>query len=480
MDLDVAFGESTMKTPIYIKMDAPDQLLLSEGVCRQLGIITYHPDVQEWRGGRKQPPSASEDAKVPTVRVRLYSSIQVPPLQSTVVQVQVDSPEGGLPVCLEQASDLEEETGLRVLDSVVVPNQRGIANVLVSNPSAYTQVAREGFTIGEAMAVDVIGSEDSTEGDTTDSFPSPPPLTEESDEVRRVRASDEDPAWRKEQLLSMLHQPTLLNPEQRQVLFSFLTDHHDAFSLGDFDRGETDWLELHIDTGDAAPRKQAARRMPFAVRQEVARQLQKMQDAGVVQPSSSPWASPVVMVQKKDGTHRFCVDYRSLNQVTKPDTFPLPRIDDLLDQLGKSKYFTTLDLASGFWQIRVHPDSQEKTAFVTPQGLFEFRVMPFGLTNAPSVFQRLMQRVLMGLNPEEGPDFVAVYIDDVLVFSRTLGKHIEHLCKVIERLQEAGLKLKPSKCEFVREEVEYLGHLITPSRIPSLWTLFASFLLRRT
>ena len=126
------------------------------------------------------------------------------------------------------------------------------------------------------------------------------------------------------------------------------------------------------------------------------------------------------MVRKKDGSHRFCVDYRGLNAVTKADTFPLPRIDDLLDQLGRARYSSTLDLASGFWQIQMEPRAQEKAAFVTPHGLFEFRVMPFGLTNAPAVFQRLMQQVLAGLNPEDGNEFVTAYIDDILVFSSTL------------------------------------------------------------
>ena len=128
-----------------------------------------------------------------------------------------------------------------------------------------------------------------------------------------------------------------------------------------------------------------------------------MQRDGVIQPSRSPWSSPVVLVKKRDGTHRFCIDYRALNSVTKPDSFPLPRIEDLLDQLGESTYFSTIDLASGFWQIRMHPDSQQKTAFSTQQGLFEFRVMPFGLTNAPAVFQRLMQQVVAPLNPSSGP-----------------------------------------------------------------------------
>ena len=110
----------------------------------------------------------------------------------------------------------------------------------------------------------------------------------------------------------------------------------------------------------------------------------------------------------------------------------------------------------------MHPDSAEKTAFITPQGLFQFRAMPFGLTNAPSVLQRLMERVLAGLNTEDGPDFVAVYIDDVIVFSRTFEEHLQHLCAVIQRISDAGLKLKPNKCHFIRQEVEYLGHLITP------------------
>ena len=143
--------------------------------------------------------------------------------------------------------------------------------------------------------------------------------------------------------------------------------------------------------------------------------------------------------------------------MTKSDVFPLPRINDLLDQLGKSKYYTTLDLASGYWQIRVHANSQEKTAFATHQGLFEFRVMPFGVMNAPAVFQRLMQRVLSGLQ------FISVYLDDVIVYSETLAEHVNHLRKVFERLRTAGLKPNPAKCRFVCDEVEYLGHLITPA-----------------
>ena len=195
---------------------------------------------------------------------------------------------------------------------------------------------------------------------------------------------------RKRKLLQLVEISDLPTKLQKETLMEFLTEHHDVFSIDESDRGETRLAELKIDTGEVQPRKQVVRRMPFVVRQEVAKQLKRMQEIGVIQPSKSPWASPVFMVRKKDGGHRFCIDYRELNSLTKRDLFPLPGIDDMLNQLGKSRYFSTLDLASGYWQIPVDPQSQEKTAFITPQGLYEFRVMPFGLTNAPSVFQRLM------------------------------------------------------------------------------------------
>ena len=253
--------------------------------------------------------------------------------------------------------------------------------------------------------------------------------------------------------------------QEKDRLRCLLLDNHHAFVVDDTDRGETNLLQMHIDTGDATPRRQPIRRTPFAVRQEVARQLDKMQSMGVIQPSCSPWASPVVLVRKKDGALRFCIDYRHLNEVMKPDVFPLPRMDDLLDQFSKSKYFSTLDLASGYWQVKVHPDSCEKTAFITHRGLYEFNVMLFGLKNAPALFQRLMQRVLMGLNPDDGPDFVSVYLDDVLIFSTTFTDHIQHISSVIHTLTEAGLRLKPSKCHFICQEVQYLGHLLSPDGI---------------
>ena len=146
--------------------------------------------------------------------------------------------------------------------------------------------------------------------------------------------------------------------------------------------------QTYIKTGDASLTAQPVRRVPFAVRKEVPCQLHEMQRKNVIQPSHSPWASPIVLVRKKDNTLRFCMDYQALNEVTKPDKFPIPYINDLLNQLREARYFSTLDLTAGYWQIQVDEASQEKTAFVTHQGLFEFRVMPFGLTRMPLQFFR--------------------------------------------------------------------------------------------
>ena len=219
--------------------------------------------------------------------------------------------------------------------------------------------------------------------------------------------SQEKQQWRKQQLKSFKLRPTLLT-EDKEQLIKVLAEHHSIFSLEEGERWETSLAEFAINTGDSAPKKQAACRIPYAARQEITSLLKRMQPEGVIEPSESPWASPVVLVRKRDGSLRFCVDYRGLNAVTKADVYPLPRINDLLDKLGKAKCFSTLDLTAGYWQIRVQPDSQEKTAFITHQGLYEFKVMPFGVMNAPAMFQKLMQKVLARLmtGPE---DFVAVY-----------------------------------------------------------------------
>ena len=202
---------------------------------------------------------------------------------------------------------------------------------------------------------------------------------------------------RKKKLTSMLQIPHCnLTEEQPQKLIDCAVEFHAAFALDDGERGEAKGVEHVIDTANSQPIRQISRRVPFTLQEEISRIVQEMLKGEAIQESASPWASPVVLIRKKDGALRFCIDCRRLNVVTRKDTFPLPRIDDLLDQLKGKSIFTTLDAKRGYWQIRVQEESQEKTAFVTFDGLYEFWVMPFGLCNTPAAFQRLMQRALVG------------------------------------------------------------------------------------
>ena len=263
---------------------------------------------------------------------------------------------------------------------------------------------------------------------------------------------------RGQRLLEMLHlESSVLSAQEVEHLQEFLIQYDDVFALDSSELGSTELVTHSIETGDHPPIRQPVRRTPFALRRKVDEMVQEMIDQGVVQPSRSPWASPIVLVKKKDGGTRFCVDFRRWNAITKQDVFPLPRIDDTLDLLSSAKYFTTLDLASGYWQVRMAAESQEKTAFATYSGLYEFTVMPFGLCNAPATFQRLMETVLAGLARKTSME----YIDDILVFSKTFEEHLTHLEQVFSRLRQAGLRLKPKKCTFAQSKVEYLGHMVT-------------------
>ena len=469
MELDNSFGNKKLKTNVYIKMDAYDQLLLSEGICRQLGIITYHPIVHPFRqrqveGSRESNTSKDHcvvgnddkgDIVVPLVRMQLVQGVKLLPQQGIKVQVQAQGECTTGKTFVVEPDPCMAELGSS-MEPLVTELKHGTAQVFILNLTGFTQRLEQGLKLRTLEEGEIISSTINTQLD--------PEQATSDDQLKEciVVNSITSESWRMDKVREMFYDNLHLSKPERLKFCQFLMDHHEVFSLQEEEWGDTQLIQIKIDTGNAQPKRQHPRRLPFVSKQEVARQIQTMLDAGVIQPSVSPWVSPIVLVQKKDGTYRFCVDYWELNTVTKPNKFPLPRIDDLLDELENAKFFSTLDLTSGFWQVQVHPDSRAKTAFIAPQGLHEFRVMPFGLTNASSVFQHLMQKVLMGLNPPDASGFVTVYIDDILVYSETLEQHLEHLRTVMGKLIQAGLKLKPSKCLFVRDEVRYLGHVITP------------------
>ncbi|XP_078733268.1 uncharacterized protein LOC144947785 [Lampetra fluviatilis] len=248
-----------------------------------------------------------------------------------------------------------------------------------------------------------------------------------------------------------------LSMEQRGALRKLLLTYSDVFSSDDLDLGRTSLLYHHIETGDAAPIRLNSHRMSPAEREHVRGAVEDMLAADIISPSNSPWGAPVVLVKKKDGKLRFCVDFRKLNKISVADAYPLPRMDDSLDALSGAKFFSTLDLSSGFWQLPLDESSREKTAFRTPQGLFQFNCLPMGLNAAPATFQRLMELVLTGLQWET----CLIYLDDIIVFSRTFDEHLTRLETVFTRMRSAKLKFKPKKCHLLQRSVRYLGHIVS-------------------
>ena len=255
-----------------------------------------------------------------------------------------------------------------------------------------------------------------------------------------------------------------LNLEQKQEVANLLQEFRDVFVGSDGIIGCTDMIEHHIRTEPGThPIASKPYRVNYKNRRVIEEQVQEMLDQKIIRPSASPWSAPVVLVPKRDGTLRFCVDYRRLNKITVLEQFPLPDIRQSLEIFGSknARYFSTLDLKSAYWNVKLCEHSVEKSAFITPTGLWEFVRLPFGLSGAPMCFSRLMSEVLRGMLWE----VCLVYLDDIIIFSCTVEEHLVILREVLERLRRAKLKLAASKCYLFREEVKFLGHYVSAKGI---------------
>ena len=237
-----------------------------------------------------------------------------------------------------------------------------------------------------------------------------------------------------------------------------LVEHHGIFSLEQSEIGCTDTAEHVVELLDTEPFKERFRQIAPPLVEEVREHIQEMLDGGAIHPSQSPWCNVVVLIQKKDGGLRFCIDFRRLNSRTKKDAYPLSQMQETMESMVGARFFSTMDLKSGFWQVKMAKDSQQYTAFtVGSMGVYEFLRMPYGLCNAPATFQRLMENCLGELNLT----YTLIYLDDVIVFSQTEEEHLHHLRVVFARFLEHGLKLKPSKCHFLQDEITFLGHEVS-------------------
>ena len=329
--------------------------------------------------------------------------------------------------------------GLCLATSVNQPDPQGKVMVRCLNPANQPLRVKAGTVVGVYTS---IAEKDISEAEPLDGSPVP-------DEARLPH-----------HLVDLYRQAkgNCDGPDQERKLSGLLVQYQDVFSKGADDMGRTSLVKHSIPVADGTrPIRQPPHRLGPEKEAEAEKQIQELLSKGLIEPASGAWGSPVVLVRKKDNSWRFCIDYRRLNSVTQQDAYPLPRIDESLDALAGSRFFSTLDLVSGYWQVPLDADAQEKSAFITRSGLWKWKVLPFGLTSAPATFQRLMEQVVHGLHWKT----LLLYLDDIIVIGPDFETHLTRLGEVLGRLRGAGLKLKPAKCELLQTKVGYLGHVVS-------------------
>lgn len=469
-------GEVTLKITLpdfnlavefdFVVADISDPLIFDSSFMNYTQIDNHYHDQTLSRGTTRVKVATRVSRVKVCRRIQLAESWVIPPNTRQLVPGAVKSSQ----------SDTNEQTWLVEPPRTVRPERPVIiGRTLCTNEQCERNVIPVEVTNFTSEPVHLYRNTTLGLLSPTDLIPGLKPLqvthsapNEDSDNdatpIRKVTISkDEKVIVLPQELEDMIKEAkAMLTKVQWESLRDLVYRYSHIFALKDQPLGQTNVVLHDIDTGDSRPIKCRARRTPIGIRDEALKEEKKMLEMGVIEPSDSPWASPVVLVRKKDHSLRYCIDYRKLNEVTKRDSYPLPNMQDCLESLAGTKCFSTMDLSSGYWQVGLSEDAQDKSSFYGVRGgLWKFKVMPFGLTNAPATFERLMERVLGQLQWQ----ICLCYIDDVLVFSKTVEQHLANLEAVFIRLDQAGLKLKPKKCHFFREKVKFLGHVVSSEGI---------------
>ena len=432
----------------------PADILMSKGVIKLRG---------------HEVPCISTSIKDKNRKVTVADDFIIPGLSEAIIDVYIERKEADElnsinEFIIEPSENFREAYPLHMA-ATLVDNKMNVTNkVRLLNPFPTTVSLQQNAVVGTAEPVPVqpitLVPQENPEAETDNASIRRIQLQQNIEGCRdtlRNNMKEEASEPVPNHLKDLLQRTTRkLEVKERNAVTDLLIQYKDIFSKGEWDIGCTQLTEHSIETGNAKPIKQPPRRVPLAYAGEEKRAVEKLLEQNVARKSTSPWASPIVLVKKKNGSIRPCIDYRRLNSLVTPDAFPLPRIQDCLDAVSGSTLFSTFDLTSGYFQIPVKAEDIPKTAFACKFGHFEMTRMPFGLNNSASTFQRTMELALQGLQWET----CIIYIDDIIVFAKTIEEHLKRVEQVFERLKQAGLKLKPEKCDMLQEEVTFLGHVV--------------------
>ena len=465
--LDLVIGKSLFKTPLVVVSNCPFSLLIGVDFMKCTGLVTDAKSSCIYLEGERI--ALSSGSGIVTLQVRLLEDIEVPSRSEMVVEATLATynTDSIHPVTLISTGIVESVRNLPESLSVartIVDLTTGRIPVRFINLSRNTiklkrkcLVAHVEVLVNEpvCLLIDTVKEAHVLE----------PNRSKILNDKKELISSNPPPSqpWKQEEFISKIKiGKEYLTPEELIKIHNLLWEYRNSFAVDTSKPGKMLNVKHSIDTGNGLPICQAPYREPPRHNEFIGETVQKLDKLGLIKPSNSSWASPIVLAKKKDGTLRFCVDYRKLNSVTKRDVYPLPRIEDMFDSIRGSKYFSTVDANSGFWQIAMNPDDISKTAFTTSRyGLWEWTVMPFGLTNAPATFQRNMDSILAGLKWW----ICLVYIDDVLVYSTSFDLHLVDLELMLSAIQQFHVTLRLDKCKFFMTEIGFLGHIISKDGI---------------
>jgi hypothetical protein len=348
----------------------------------------------------------------------------------------------------------ETHSKVKAIEGVTV-GQNEIELILI-NDSPHTKIVRKHTILGKLRNCEIVTSIENNEEFVNFMYNE---LNFESINTIDTRYDENSKPWKPSKIIEFKN--TSLTTEQIEKLKNLVDKYWKCFSKNDEDIGMVaDIYGQHdIELSDEKPIKQRPYVIPYAKEQVVKECVEKILKMDIIEPSNSNWASPIVLVKKPDGSERFCVDYRKVNAVTIKDSFPMPNIENRLNKLHGSRFFTSLDCISGYWQIKLTERAKLISAFICSLGLFSFKVMPFGLCNAGATFQRIMEIMLNKLTNS------LAYIDDILTFSKTFEEHLKHLEILFEKLLETNIKVKTSKCKIARKSTMFLGYKISEKGI---------------
>ena len=419
-------------------------------------------------GNRPVPVYNQTGAQINT-RIVCRETVHIPPFQRCVIPGRVV----GYGEVEEHEIMIEGDKALFANSGILAPRVMAVPRhntlpVEVINTTDESRVVTEGAQIGEVTGIEELECYDYNADSVTRGYAHSENSNPEV-QVNAVQVTEDDC---EEAANLPMHLTTLyvdhvagMSDEEKAAFHVLLRENADVFARDKTDLGRTSWVKHHIDTGDEPPFKHRAYRLPQMKYDEMKKQVMTLADKGIIRPSTSNWSSNVLLVKKKDGSWRMCIDYRDLNKKTKNvDPYYMPRIDDTLDQLGSAKFFCTLDLIAGYHQVELTEESKPKTAFTTPRmnpSQWEYNCMPFGVQGGPATFQRLMDKLLLGLDYR----VALAYLDDIIVYGATRIECMQRLALVFQRLRAAGLKLKPSKCTLFDKETLYLGHIVSADGI---------------